>query len=362
MSVFEAGVAFRIWADRHGLAPAVAASQVADVEASGELVRSVEDAFSALETPILRAINSRKVHAVAANEKTQTVMVYLNKAFTEKQKAKLPQAINGYSIEYRHGVIGSVGGPPPAGVGAPTHYLHNGRITCGSSIGLGGGHGAGTFGALVRLGGDLFGLSNNHVIGRCSYAEGGHPVLSPGNIDINPNFLIHPFTIGVYESSAPMVNGSPTTVNVTGNLDASLMRIVYESKVSAMQGNEYPTPNTVSSIVDGMEVQKVGRTTGHTYGVVTGKVTGFQAVNYSIPELNQQFYVFFQEAWIVEGIGGDSFSEPGDSGSLVVAKQPTGELTAVGLVFAGGANISIIVPLDLILKHFGATMESQHGV
>lgn len=361
MSIFDAGAAFRTWAARQGLAPSVAAAQVTDLPVGDQYFAEVTEAFAGLEAPLARAINARRVHAVAVNEADSTVLVYLNKGFTAKQTEQLPSTVGGFDIEYRHGIVGQVGGLPPSGVGSPSHYLHNRRITCGSSIGLGGGLSAGTFGTLLRIGGDLFGLSNNHVIGRCSYAEGGHPVLAPGNIDINPNFLVHPFTIGVYETSAPMLNGSPATVAVAGNLDASVMRIVDESKVSAMQGGSYPTPSTVTPLADGMQVQKVGRTTGHTHGVVTGKIAGFQSVSYVVPELQQQFNVFFSEAWVVEGSGG-SFSEGGDSGSLVVASLPTGELTAVGLVFAGNGSISLVVPLDLIMGYFGATIESNHGV
>jgi hypothetical protein len=284
-----------------------------------------------------------------------------HKAFNEKQTKLMPSSVAGFNVSYRHGVVGQIGGIPPSGVGSPSHYLHNGRISCGSSIGMGGGLAAGTLGALVRVNGELFGLSNNHVIGRCSYAEGGHPILAPGNIDINPNFLLHPFSVGVYECSAPLVTGSPATVDVNGNLDASLMRIVDETKVSAMQGNAYRTPAQVAPLADGMQVKKVGRTTGHTTGVVAGKVAGYQAVGYTVPELQLQFHAFFNEAWIVEGTDG-SFSEPGDSGSLVVATFENGEEAAVGLVFAGGQNISFVVPLDLILNYFGATLETVHGV
>ncbi len=361
MSIFEAGAAFRTWAARNGLAPSVAAAQVADIAASDSYITAVTDSFSNLDTPLTRAINARRIHAVAVNEAESKILVYLNKSFNAKQTKQLPSSISGFDIEYRHGIIGQVGGLPPSGVGSPSHYLHNGRVTCGSSIGLGGGMGSGTFGALVRISGDLFGLSNNHVIGRCNYAEGGHPVLAPGNIDINPNFLRHPFTIGVYESSAPMLNGSPATVNVMGNLDASIMRIVDEGSVSAMQGMSYPTPPTISPIVDGMKVQKVGRTTGHTHGIVTGKIAGFQSVSYVVPELQQQFNVFFSEAWIVEGVGA-SFSDGGDSGSLVVGELASGEIAAVGLVFAGNGTITLIVPLDLVAAHFGATIETSLGV
>lgn len=361
MAIFEAGAAFRTWAARQGLAPSHAAAQVTEAQTNDQYLTEVSNAFDGIESTVARSINARKIHAVAANETDGKLLVYLNKDFPAKVKTKLPQTVSGFAIEYKHGVFGQTGGLPPAGVGAPSHYLQNGRIACGSSVGMGGGLGAGTLGALVRVGGDLFGLSNNHVIGRCNYAEGGHPILAPGNIDINPNFLVHPFTIGVFENSAPLLNGSPATVNVKSNLDASLMRIVDESKVSAMQGSYYATPSKVSSLSDGMIVQKVGRTTGHTQGIVTGKIAGYQSIPYIVPELQQQFNVFFTEAWIVEGVGGP-FSDSGDSGSLVVSTDQDGIPVSVGLVFAGNGTISLIVPLDLILNHFGATIESSHGI
>jgi hypothetical protein len=361
MAIFEAGAAFRTWAARQNLAPSHAAAQVTDAPANDHYLSAVTHAFEAIDPAVARSINSRKVHAVVANETEEKLIVYVSKDFPAKVKAKLPQEISGFGIEYRHGMFGQTGGLPPAGVGAPSHYLHNARIACGSSIGMGGSFGAGTLGALVRVGDDLFGLSNNHVIGRCNYAEGGHPILAPGNIDINPNFLVHPFTVGVFENSAPLLNGSPATVDVTNNLDASLMRIVDDAKVSAMQGNHYPTPNKVGSLADGMHVKKVGRTTGYTEGVVSGKIAGFQSIPYTVPELQQQFNVFFTEAWIVEGIGGP-FSDGGDSGSLVVGADENGEPIAVGLVFAGNGSITLVVPLDLILNHFGATIEGVHGI
>ena len=361
MTIIEAGAAFRTWAARHGLAPNAAAAQVAEESSRGELVAQLDAEFGNLEPTLMRAVNFRKVHAVAANEVDDKLIVYISKSFNAKQLAKLPKFFDGHELEYRHGVIGQIGGPPPASLGSPSHYLHKGRVTCGSSIGLGGSMSVGTMGALVRIGGDLFGLSNNHVIGRCNYAESGHPVLTPGNIDINPYFLTHPFTAGVFDSAAPMIFGAPANVSVAHNLDAALMRIVDDSKVSSMQGGSYQTPIVVSSLVDNMKVQKVGRTTGHTRGLVMGKIAGFQPVSYTISELNQNFNVFFSEAWIVEGLG-SSFSEGGDSGSLVVGELPNGDLASVGLIFGGNGTISLVVPLDLILNQFNATIEALHGV
>ncbi|MCL4525182.1 MAG: S1 family peptidase [Gammaproteobacteria bacterium] len=360
-NIFDAGAAFRVWAARHGLAPTATAAQVADISTKDEYIDFFEDTFGNLDASLSRAVNARKVHAISVNQKESLIIAYLNKKFTAKQIKSLPSQLDEFRIEYRQGTIGHVGGTPPASIGTPNHYVHNNRITCGSSIGLGGSLGVGTLGVLLRINDELFGLSNNHVIGRCSYAESGHPVLAPGNLDISPNILIHPFSIGIYEASAPMVNGLPTTVDISGNLDAAVMGIVDPNKVSALQGSFYVTPGIVAPLTDGMSVQKVGRTTGHTQGVITGKVAGAQSVLYTVPELQQQFTVFFNEAWIAEGVNG-AFSDAGDSGSLVVGTLPNGELASVGLVFAGNGTISLIVPLDLILSVFGATIDATHGV
>ncbi|MBL0391587.1 hypothetical protein JJ685_10615 [Ramlibacter monticola] len=338
-------------------------SDLADVDE--QLVEEFDEVFEAVaeDSPALaKAVNARKVHCVAANQTADTILVYLSRGFTAKQLEKLPDHFDGHGIEYRHGVIGQVGGIPPSGIGSPSHYLHNGRITCGSSTGLGGSMGTGTLGALVRINGDLYGLSNNHVIGRCSYGDAGHPVLSPGNLDINANVHVQPFTVGVYHNCAQLTTGNPALVNVHGNLDAAVMRIVAENAVSAMQGNAYQTPATVASPADFMQVQKVGRTTGLTIGTVTGKIAGFQPVSYEVNELGMQFTVYFSEAWVVEGTPGLPFSLGGDSGSLVVGTMPDGTRSAVGLVFAGDGTISLIVPLPPILTAFNAVLDSTHGV
>lgn len=361
MSIFEAGAALRVWAARHNLSASAASAQVNDPSIPGGLLNEAEHLFGELEPPALRAMNSRKVHAVAVNETEGTILMYLQRTFTKKQLDALPTSFHGYAVEYRQGVVGQIGAPPPSGVGSPSHYFDAGRLSCGSSIGLGGSMTAGTLGLLCRVGGALHGLSNNHVIGRCSYAEIDHPVLAPANADINAACLFDPFTIGRYAGSAPLVFGSPGVTDPSSNLDAAMMRIEDEATVSAMQGHAFPTPSIVGTLSDNLLVRKVGRTTGLTTGRVTGKIAGFQPVSSTVPEMQQQFLLFFSEGWIVEGDAG-AFSAGGDSGSLVVAQGESGELEAVGLLFAGDGTISLIAPLAPILAHFGATIESSLGI
>lgn len=366
MTIFAAATAVRAWSARHGLAPSRAAAQASDAgDVNEELVEEFDAVFEQVagNSPALaKAVNARKVHCVAVNQSSDSILVYLSRGFTAKQLEKLPAEFDGHRVEYRHGVIGQVGGMPPSGIGSPNHYLHQGRVTCGSSTGLGGSMATGTLGALVRINGELFGLSNNHVIGRCSYGEAGHPVLCPGNLDISAHAQFDPFTIGRYHNCAQFTTGNPALVNVNGNLDAALMQIVADHSVSAMQGNAFQTPAAVADPADFMSVQKVGRTTGLTTGTVTGKVAGFQPVGYEVNDLGMQFTVYFSEAWIVEGAPGLPFSLSGDSGSLVVGTLPDGSRAAVGLVFAGDGTISLIVPLGPILATFNAVLDSTHGV
>ena len=49
-----------------------------------------------------------------------------------------------------------------------------------------------------------------------------------------------------------------------------------------------------------------------------------------------------------------TFSEPGDSGSLIVDK--TG--APVALLFAGDDSLTLANPINLVLNRFGATIES----
>ena len=361
MSIEQAAAALRIWAARHNLTSTQTESQILEGQTTVALVQAAEEMFAEIDGPIQRAVNARRVHAVAFNAADSKIIVYLQKTFTKAQTAVLPDAFDGFAIEYRAGTLGALGGPPPPALGAATVYVDGDRICCGSSIGLGGSMGAGTLGALVRIGGDLYGLTNNHVIGRCNYAEEGHPVLTPGNIDMGPTGAFAPFTVGRYSLSAPLTFGSPSTVDASGNLDAAVMKIVDADRVSSRQGGHYVTPAETGALEDGMIVRKVGRTTGLTSGKVMGKVAGFQPVTVAMNEINLRNTLYFSEAWIVESDAGQ-FSTNGDSGSLVVGEDFLGATVAVGLVFAGDANMSLVVPLEPILAALGATLESVHGL
>jgi hypothetical protein len=352
--------ALRLWATehnllRHGTSPALLAEQPVGIipmpaEAAGIFERQAITAFG-------------------VNDRRSRVYVYTNKRVTKSQSALLPPNVQGaVEIVYRQArpiVIGSEEEDPVIGL-AP-YYISAGRYACGSSIGVGNHRSAGTLGALVRDGdGNLFGLTNNHVIGGCNNSRRGLPIVAPGVMDVMANTR-SPFTVGLHRSVLTCRQGEPTTVNHRENTDAAIMEILDPDSVSSMQGELYDTPNQIADPEADMEVEKVGRTTGHQRGIIESEIVGpwpltYKTVTYHSPNeaINFVGTVFFEPVFLIQGHDG-AFSQPGDSGSLVTTVV-NNERLAVGLVFAGrGNDASYMLPIRPILERLGASLVAGHG-
>jgi len=172
---------------------------------------------------------------------------------------------------------------------------------------------AGTFGCLVRdrTTGETLILSNNHVIANSNNARIGDPIVQPGPYDGGS----HP-----RDTIAYLVKWKP--IILRGNtVDAAVARPIRPNIVTP----SIPIIGVPRGVVRmnrvGVYVQKVGRTTQYTSGIVT-------AYNASIYPLNYP------------GIGGVEFincivttgmSSGGDSGSLLLDMDKR----ATGLLFAG---------------------------
>ena len=97
-----------------------------------------------------------------------------------------------------------------------------------------------------------------------------------------------------------------------------------------------------------MNVQKFGRTTGHTHGRITG-INATIDVNYRTGRAR------FHEQIMITGNG---FSAGGDSGSLIVSDGVLlGDRRPVGLLFAGSPTNTIANPIDLVLDRFGVVVD-----
>lgn len=308
------------------------------------------------------------VTAVGINERDSTVFVYVNRRPTQRDLKGLPDSLpDGVQIQYRQAKPLVIGGDaPPSAMGLVGPVKH--RIRCGTSISVGNEREAGTFGALVRdREGRLLGLSNNHVTGGCNNARVGLPIIAPGVLDVqagHPN----PQTIGLHHSVIAMRPGSPSIVDPADNTDAALFEIVDPKAVSSFQGEEYDTPIHVEDPMEGMQVEKVGRTTGHTQGVIESELVGGLPVAYKTRTYHSAndysdfvASVYFDPVFLVRGKA-QPFSLPGDSGSLTTAVAQDGQRASVGLVFAGMLpDTSYIVPIRPILERLDVSLVEEHN-
>jgi hypothetical protein len=230
---------------------------------------------------------------------------------------------------------------------------------------------AGTLGCVVRdrTTRDRLILSNNHVLANSNDASPGDSILQPGPADGGQDgadtiarlerfcpiqYNVEPSTCGVAESIANLGNalarmfGSNHRLEViranaaaTNNVDAAVARPLDERDIL----DEILEIGVVSGAVPatlGMQVRKSGRTTGLTSGEIS-VVDATVSVSYG-PERAATF-----ENQIVAG----PMSQGGDSGSLVVSGA---ELKAVGLLFAGSEQSTIINPIQLVLDCLGVDL------
>jgi hypothetical protein len=140
-------------------------------------------------------------------------------------------------------------------------------------------------------------------------------------------------------------------------LDAAIFEVTSPKAVSSMQGDgRYDTPSAVGQTLGGTDVKKIGRTTGETHGVLLGYSLRPVAIQYQSSRFSA--LVYFRNVWGVVSSGSGPFSAQGDSGSLVVAED--GSL-AMGPIFGGNENMSLMMPIEPVLKAFGVTLVSKHN-
>lgn len=202
---------------------------------------------------------------------------------------------------------------------------------------------AGTIGARVTDGTNVYALSNNHVYANENNATIGDNVLQPGTIDGGRNPANAIGTL--YGFQAIVFNaGAKNTI------DAAIALCGTDTLGNATPSDGYGTPS--SEIVPaalGQAVKKYGRTSGLTFGQITG-VNGIVKVTYGTRTAR------FVNQIIVENTAG-GFIQGGDSGSLLVTDDEKNR--PVGLLFAGDISGTMAVAnrIELVLARFGVTID-----
>ena len=256
----------------------------------------------------------------------------------------------------------SVSGVPAALAGVPVEVEVTGRIRARADAtgrferpvfsGVSSGHpdvGAGTVGARATKDGNVYALSNNHVFANSGFAEIGDSLLQPGVTDggEEPDDVF-----------ATLAEFAPIDFSSDGSntVDAAL-GLTSESELAATtpeDGYGAPSKTTVSAHL-GQLVQKYGRTTGLTHGVV-------EAINVTILACYAEFFTrCVQSATFDNQIAiadlGAPFSLGGDSGSLIVTDDAS--RNPVGLLFAGGGGTTFANPIDAVLDALGVTIDGD---
>jgi S1-C subfamily serine protease len=201
---------------------------------------------------------------------------------------------------------------------------------------------AGTLGCFVRSGTStaLYILSNNHVLAdENRYAIGG-AIVQPGTLDGgNP-------TADRVAKLTRFVRLVPGQTNLVDCAIAKLNSSI-QADVRKLKGIGTLAAGQRDDLQIGDVVHKVGRTTGVRHGRVTAFELDQVTVEYDIGVIS------FDDQIEIEGAGTRSFSDAGDSGSLIVDDQ----MRAAALLFAGGDHggsngkgLTYANPIGAVLK------------
>jgi hypothetical protein len=222
---------------------------------------------------------------------------------------------------------------------------------------------AGTIGARVKDAiGNVYILSNNHVLANSNDGQLGDPIYQPGPYDGGtPADQIA--ALSAFEPIDFSLGGANT-------IDAAIAQsTTAELGNSTPTDDGYGTPSSemfgdtngdgwfddVAALL-GLDVQKYGRTTELTSGLITG-------INATVEICYEVLYIFciksaiFVDQLIIEP---GQFSGGGDSGSLIVTDDDG--KNAVALLFAGSSTQTIANRIDRVLLQFGVSIDGEQSI
>jgi hypothetical protein len=188
---------------------------------------------------------------------------------------------------------------------------------------------AGTFGFLATDGEKRYIVSNNHVLADENRLAIGGPILQPGLLDGgSPDDP----PIARLTRFVPLSTTEPNTV------DCAMAELLPgEEATPAVLFLGAPSGSAPAAL--DMVVHKFGRTTGYRVGRVTSIDTDL-SVDYGVGAFT------FHGQILIQGLGGQAFSNSGDSGAVVL-ERATGR--AVGLLFAGSTSHSAASHIEDVL-------------
>ncbi len=272
------------------------------------------------------------------------IKIMTNRAGMERQLPKqiegVPVVVSNVGEIYAQDVFTDRYRPVPGGVsgGNFNDYRYFPGAGGGACVG-------GTIGCVVEKNGTKYFLSNNHVFARKNRASIGEAIVQPGLIDADPVCSQNTADVVANLSAYKVIKWQP--LRNSNTIDAAIAKVKPGMQASCAMVSGYTPSSTPAAAFLGMKVKKTGRTTGVTYGTVTG-VNVTVVVNYT-PDGG---YARFENQ-----IEFTNMSAGGDSGSLIVTDNSAND--PVALLYAGSDVTTIGNPIQLVLDYFGVTICSN---
>ena len=205
----------------------------------------------------------------------------------------------------------------------------------------------GTLGALVSRGGNLYIISNNHVIARSDSATVGDAIVQPGLIDNNcatpPTVATLSQFFNMETGPAPRIDAALALI-ATGAVDTAGTILQLGGTASNPPINGPPHAGSGVAPTVGMAVAKSGRSTGLTCSSIFATQANINVTYQKGCGTGSTFNVTFTNQVDVTNNG---FSAAGDSGSLIVT-QDTAD--PVALLFAGSGSDTVGNPISDVLN------------
>ncbi len=283
---------------------------------------------------------------------------------------RLPNGTPAVEILLEHG---GIAGLPDALDGVPVVQNVTGRIMAFSDpttrarpapLGYSVGHPAitaGTIGARVADGsGNLYVLSNNHVLANANNASIGDPEYQPGTYDGGTSADIvanlSAFKTINFSGGSNTIDAAIAITNAGNVGNGTPLDDGYGAPDSHIFGDAnndgvFDNENNLLNV----PVKKYGRTTKLTHGTITG-------INATVTVCYEVVYIFCtKQATFVDQliVTPGAFSDGGDSGSLIVTDDATSN--PVALLFAGSSSETIANRIDLVLNYFGVHVDGGSG-
>lgn len=213
---------------------------------------------------------------------------------------------------------------------------------------------SGTLGSMVQdSSSNEYILSNNHVLADQNTAKPGDPIVQPGLIDVQC-VRSQSNTVATFSSAIKLRFGGHKNF-----VDAAIAAVQPGDVSPQILFIGDISSTVVSSPAIGMSVQKMGRTSCLTTGVIAA-LDANVTINYS--DTMKPHLASFVNQILVTGNGMTPiFSAAGDSGSLIVTQDDCP--LPVALLFAGSTNgaITIANPISAVLSRLNVSMVGTCG-